>query len=134
MDRAGGGEGELPRQDRPLGDAAAVPDLVKGEEGAVCPPTAQHATRQGAKVADNVIAAIRNQPMRPYRHKDLGLVVDLGGSVLIEACGEAVSGPWTSSVMVCSSSSIASSQTSALARRVSSRGPGMLLVQTNVER
>lgn len=62
-----------------LGDAAAVPDLAKGEEGAVCPPTAQHAMRQGKRVADNVIAAIRHQPLRPYRHKDLGLVVDLGG-------------------------------------------------------
>jgi NADH dehydrogenase len=62
-----------------LGDAAAVPDLAKGEEGAVCPPTAQHAMRQGVKAADNVIAAIRHQPLQPYRHKDLGLVVDLGG-------------------------------------------------------
>ncbi|WP_327286942.1 NAD(P)/FAD-dependent oxidoreductase [Streptomyces sp. NBC_01198] len=62
-----------------LGDAAAVPDLAAGQEGAVCPPTAQHAMRQGTKVADNVIAAIRHQPLKPYRHKDLGLVVDLGG-------------------------------------------------------
>jgi NADH dehydrogenase len=61
-----------------LGDAAAVPDLAKGD-GAVCPPTAQHALRQGRRVADNIIAALRNQPMQPYVHKDLGLVVDLGG-------------------------------------------------------
>ncbi|MFI9615106.1 NAD(P)/FAD-dependent oxidoreductase [Streptomyces sp. NPDC052023] len=62
-----------------LGDAAAVPDEAKNEKGAVCPPTAQHAMRQGKKVADNVIATLRNQPMQPYVHKDLGLVVDLGG-------------------------------------------------------
>ncbi len=62
-----------------LGDAAAVPDEAKGVPGAVCPPTAQHAMRQGRKVADNVIATLRNQPMAPYVHKDLGLVVDLGG-------------------------------------------------------
>lgn len=62
-----------------LGDAAAVPDLTKDEEGAFCPPTAQHAKRQGRRAADNVIAALRHQPLRPYRHKDLGLVVDLGG-------------------------------------------------------
>ncbi|MFG3660465.1 NAD(P)/FAD-dependent oxidoreductase [Streptomyces sp. NPDC047706] len=62
-----------------LGDAAAVPDEAKDEKGAVCPPTAQHAMRQGKKVADNVIATLRNQPMQPYVHKDLGLVVDLGG-------------------------------------------------------
>ncbi|WP_445527634.1 NAD(P)/FAD-dependent oxidoreductase [Streptomyces cyslabdanicus] len=62
-----------------LGDSAAVPDLAKGG-GAVCPPTAQHATRQGRRVAENVIATLRGQPLRPYEHKDLGLVVDLGGA------------------------------------------------------
>ncbi|MFG2844976.1 NAD(P)/FAD-dependent oxidoreductase [Kitasatospora sp. NPDC048296] len=61
-----------------LGDAAAVPDLAKGD-GAVCPPTAQHSARQGRVVADNVIASLRNQPLEPYYHRDLGLVVDLGG-------------------------------------------------------
>nr|WP_223190750.1 NAD(P)/FAD-dependent oxidoreductase [Streptomyces sp. TRM68416] len=62
-----------------LGDAAAVPDLAKGDKDAICPPTAQHAMRQARVVADNVIATLRNQPMQPYEHKDLGLVVDLGG-------------------------------------------------------
>ncbi|AJE81262.1 MULTISPECIES: NAD(P)/FAD-dependent oxidoreductase [Streptomyces] len=61
-----------------LGDAAAVPDLAKGD-GAVCPPTAQHAQRQGKAVADNVLASLRGKPLEPYVHKDLGLVVDLGG-------------------------------------------------------
>ncbi len=61
-----------------LGDSAAVPDLSKGD-GAVCPPTAQHAMRQGKVAADNVIATLRGQPLRDYVHKDLGLVVDLGG-------------------------------------------------------
>jgi NADH:ubiquinone reductase (H+-translocating) len=62
-----------------LGDAAAVPDLDKDEDGAICPPTAQHAMRQGRKAADNVIATLRGRPLQPYVHKDLGLVVDLGG-------------------------------------------------------
>jgi NADH dehydrogenase len=62
-----------------VGDAAAVPDLAKDEEGAVCPPTAQHAMRQGRRVADNVLASLRGQPLEDYAHKDLGLVVDLGG-------------------------------------------------------
>jgi NADH dehydrogenase len=62
-----------------LGDAAAVPDLAKGD-GSVCPPTAQHAQRQGKAVADNVVAALRGQEAKPYFHKDLGLVVDLGGA------------------------------------------------------
>lgn len=61
-----------------LGDAAAVPDLAKGD-GAVCPPTAQHAGRQGRVAADNILATLRRQPLRPYVHSDLGLVVDLGG-------------------------------------------------------
>ncbi|MEU2912606.1 NAD(P)/FAD-dependent oxidoreductase [Streptomyces massasporeus] len=62
-----------------LGDSAAVPDLAKGD-GAMCPPTAQHALRQGRHVADNVIASLRGQVLKPYVHKDLGLVVDLGGT------------------------------------------------------
>ena len=62
-----------------LGDAAAVPDLTKGD-GAVCPPTAQHATRQGQHAARNVISSLRGMPLTSYRHKDLGLVVDLGGA------------------------------------------------------
>ncbi|MET8475461.1 NAD(P)/FAD-dependent oxidoreductase [Streptomyces sp. NPDC006422] len=61
-----------------LGDAAAVPDIVKGGD-ATCPPTAQHAMRQGWAAARNVLASVRGTPLTPYRHKDLGLVVDLGG-------------------------------------------------------
>ncbi|MFE9923177.1 NAD(P)/FAD-dependent oxidoreductase [Streptomyces sp. NPDC005774] len=63
-----------------LGDAAAVPDNARGVEGAVCPPTAQHAIRQGKQVADNIIATLTGRPLRPYHHRDLGLVVDLGGT------------------------------------------------------
>lgn len=44
-----------------LGDSAAVPDLDVGG-GAVCPPTAQHAMRQGKAVAENVVAALRGRP------------------------------------------------------------------------
>jgi NADH dehydrogenase len=62
-----------------LGDAAAVPDLAKGGD-AICPPTAQHGMRQGKVAAENVAAALRGRPLRPYRHRDLGLVVDLGGT------------------------------------------------------
>ncbi|MCX3060136.1 NAD(P)/FAD-dependent oxidoreductase [Streptomyces beihaiensis] len=62
-----------------LGDAAAVPDITVSAD-AVCPPTAQHAMRQGWAAARNVLAAMRGTPLQPYRHKDLGLVVDLGGA------------------------------------------------------
>ncbi|MBT2399091.1 NAD(P)/FAD-dependent oxidoreductase [Streptomyces sp. ISL-100] len=60
------------------GDAAAVPDVAKGGD-ALCPPTAQHAQRQGKVLADNIVAGLRGMPLKPYVHKDLGLVVDLGG-------------------------------------------------------
>ena len=61
------------------GDAAAVPDLIEGAD-AVTPPTAQHAQRQGVTVARNIARSVRGQPLQPYRHRDLGLAVDLGGT------------------------------------------------------
>ncbi|NUU20743.1 MAG: FAD-dependent oxidoreductase [Streptomycetaceae bacterium] len=60
------------------GDAAAVPDIAKGGD-AITPPTAQHAQRQGKVLADNVIARLYHTALKPYHHRDLGLVVDLGG-------------------------------------------------------
>ena len=63
-----------------IGDAAAVPDITKKTSPpAICPPTAQHAMRQGPAAARNIAASMRGKPLRPYRHRDLGLVVDLGG-------------------------------------------------------
>jgi NADH dehydrogenase len=61
------------------GDAAAVPDLTRDPD-AVTPPTAQHAQRQGITVARNLARSLRGQPLLPYRHRDLGLAVDLGGT------------------------------------------------------
>ncbi len=43
------------------GDAAAVPDLSKPDD-AICPPTAQHAMRQGRRLAANILAALRGRP------------------------------------------------------------------------
>jgi NADH dehydrogenase len=60
------------------GDAAAVPDLTRSD-GAVTPPTAQHAQRQGVVLARNVAAALGLGRARRYAHHDLGLVADLGG-------------------------------------------------------
>jgi NADH dehydrogenase len=59
------------------GDAAAVPDLTR--PGQTTPMTAQHAQRQGKTVAGNVAATLGRGTRRPYRHRDLGFVVDLGG-------------------------------------------------------
>ncbi|MBM0276868.1 NAD(P)/FAD-dependent oxidoreductase [Micromonospora tarensis] len=59
------------------GDAAAVPDPSR--PGEITPMTAQHAVRQGRLAADNIAASYGVGRRRPYRHRDLGFVVDLGG-------------------------------------------------------
>ncbi|AOR31153.1 NADH dehydrogenase [Streptomyces fodineus] len=69
------------------GDAAAVPDLERpgngGSEGPdwpSTPMTAQHAWRQGRVAGENVAASLGlGRRRRPYRHRDLGFAVDLGG-------------------------------------------------------
>lgn len=58
------------------GDAAAVPDLT--QSGAITPPTAQHATRQGKVLARNVAASLGHGTKKLYKHRNMGLVVDLG--------------------------------------------------------
>jgi NADH dehydrogenase len=60
------------------GDCAAVPDLTR--PGQVCGMTAQHAQRQGKQVARNVAASLGAGTAQPYRHRDLGFLVDLGGT------------------------------------------------------
>jgi NADH dehydrogenase len=60
------------------GDAAAVPDLTRPSE--ITTMTAQHAVRQGRQVARNIAASYGTGRRRPYRHHDLGFVVDLGGT------------------------------------------------------
>jgi NADH:ubiquinone reductase (H+-translocating) len=59
------------------GDCAAVPDLTR--PGQLCGMTAQHAQRQGRQVARNVAASLGTGKASPYRHRDLGFLVDLGG-------------------------------------------------------
>lgn len=60
------------------GDSAAVPDVTKDDPDAVCPPSAQHASRQAKQLARNVIATLRNEPLGRYRHKYAGSVASLG--------------------------------------------------------
>ena len=60
-----------------IGDAAAVPDPAKKGRVA-CPPTCQHALRQGKVVADNVAAALKGNKPRPFRYRTLGVFVDMG--------------------------------------------------------
>ena len=59
-----------------LGDAAAVPDPAHPERP--CPPTAQHALRQGRLVARNVAAVMAGNDPAPFTYKTKGVVVDMG--------------------------------------------------------
>lgn len=58
------------------GDGAAVPDLTR--PGRFTAPNAQHAMRQAKVLARNVVADVRGEPLRPYRHAYLGSVAGLG--------------------------------------------------------
>jgi len=58
-----------------LGDCAAVPDPKTGK---ACPPTAQHALRQGKVVAHNVLAAVRGGAMKRFSFSTLGQLAAIG--------------------------------------------------------
>lgn len=58
-----------------LGDCACVPDLATGKN---CPPTAQHAIRQGKTLARNIAAELDGRRVRPFRFKTLGLLAAIG--------------------------------------------------------
>ncbi|MEU4096784.1 NAD(P)/FAD-dependent oxidoreductase [Streptomyces sp. NPDC026673] len=60
------------------GDDAAVPDLASPVPGARTVPNAQHAVRQGKRLAKNIIADLRGGTVREYRHSSLGVVATLG--------------------------------------------------------
>jgi NADH dehydrogenase len=59
-----------------VGDCAAVPDPAR--KGQACPPTAQHAIRQGRLVARNVAATLGTGGVRPFRYRTKGVVAELG--------------------------------------------------------
>lgn len=58
------------------GDCAAVPDLLN--PGSFCPPNAQHATREGNHLADNLARVLRSAEPTDYKHKNIGAVASLG--------------------------------------------------------
>ncbi len=60
-----------------IGDAAAVPDPA-ARYRRPCPPTCQHAIRQGRLVARNVAAELGSGRVRPFRYKTKGVFVDMG--------------------------------------------------------
>jgi NADH dehydrogenase len=59
-----------------IGDCAAVPDAARS--GQPCPPTAQHAIRQGRLVARNVAAVLAGTAAKPFRYHTKGVVAELG--------------------------------------------------------
>lgn len=59
------------------GDCAAVPDLTK-PDGGFTGPSAQHAVRQAKRLADNLLAELRGQQLKPYTHSYAGSVASLG--------------------------------------------------------
>lgn len=61
-----------------IGDCAAVPDPAK--YGQACPPTAQHAIRQGRLAARNIAAALEHRPAKRFRYRTAGMVAELGRS------------------------------------------------------
>jgi NADH:ubiquinone reductase (H+-translocating) len=72
-----------------LGDCASVP----AAEGGTCPPTAQHATRQAAVAAHNIVATLRGGAPRTFDFKGLGKMGSLGHrSAVAEILGVKVSG------------------------------------------
>ncbi|PJJ73373.1 NADH dehydrogenase [Diaminobutyricimonas aerilata] len=60
------------------GDDAAVPDLASPMPGARTVPNAQHAVRQGKRLAANLVAVVRGEEPREYVHHSLGVVATLG--------------------------------------------------------
>jgi NADH dehydrogenase len=58
-----------------LGDCAAVPDFASGKS---CPPTAQHAIRQGKVVAENIVAAVNGGQRKRFEFRTIGALASIG--------------------------------------------------------
>src|SRR5262245_45339831 len=72
-----------------VGDCAQVPS----PDGSTAPPTAQHATRQAAVAAHNIVATLRGGAKRTFDFKGLGKMGSLGHhSAVAEVMGVDVSG------------------------------------------
>jgi NADH dehydrogenase len=76
------------------GDNAAVPDLASPVPGALTVPNAQHAVRQGKRLAANIVATLHGERPRDYRHDSLGVVATLGlGRGIFEYKRLVITGP-----------------------------------------
>jgi NADH dehydrogenase len=73
-----------------LGDCAHILDHTTGQP---CPPTAQHAVREGTRVARNIVAAIDGTAPRPFAFSDWGVMGALGHRAAVgQVLGVRVSG------------------------------------------
>jgi NADH dehydrogenase len=59
-----------------LGDCALVPDPLN--PGKFYPPTAQHAIRQAATLATNIVSSMRGRSLQPFKFKIIGLLAVIG--------------------------------------------------------
>ena len=57
-----------------LGDCAMIPD----QHGGYQPPTAQHASREGRVLANNIVAQSRGEKLTSFRFNTLGLLASIG--------------------------------------------------------
>jgi len=58
-----------------IGDCALVPDRTTGK---YCPPTAQHALREGKVLAHNLLTAINGKPKKSFSFATLGQLAAIG--------------------------------------------------------
>jgi NADH dehydrogenase len=59
-----------------LGDCAQIPDVLR--PGHYQPALAQHAIREGPRLARNIVATIRGEPTQPFRYQTLGQLATIG--------------------------------------------------------
>ena len=59
-----------------VGDCAFVPDMRN--PGKSHPPTAQHAMREGKIVAQNILAALVDRPLKSFSFRTIGLLASIG--------------------------------------------------------
>ena len=59
-----------------IGDCAEIPK--PDGSGQFFEPTAQNATREGAHVADNIVAVTLGRPVKPFRYKQIGELAVVG--------------------------------------------------------
>lgn len=58
-----------------MGDCALVPDRKTRD---FHPPTAQHALRKGRIAAQNILATVRGEKMKPFVYSTIGLLAPIG--------------------------------------------------------